>query len=65
MDSQFSEAQTVYLEDLDYYRQNGWSLIGLYHSLITQGKSSEVSRVLNEFKVACKDADIEISSSVL
>lgn len=62
---QFEEAEKVYREDLAYYRQNGWSLKGLYHSLMGQQKIKEADEVMISFKNAWKHADIEIESSVL
>ncbi|MCA0932595.1 hypothetical protein LCM02_09035 [Lutimonas saemankumensis] len=62
---QYEEAEKVYLEDLDYYRQNGWSLMGLHKSLKAQQKIQEAEEVMISFKKAWKHADIEIESSVL
>lgn len=64
-DGNFAEAEKIYREDLDYYRQNGWSLIGLHESLIGQQKLQEAAEVKKEFDTAWQYADIEISSSVL
>ena len=61
----YAEAEKTYLEDLEYYRENGWSLIGLYHSLKGQKKEREAEAVLSRFREAWKNADMEISSSVL
>lgn len=61
----FQDAEKIYLEDLSYYRSNGWSLMGLYQSLIGQGKKDEANKIKNKFEIAWSDADIEISSSVL
>jgi tetratricopeptide (TPR) repeat protein len=60
----YEEAEHVYLEDLTYYRQNGWSLIGLYQSLLNQGKTEEAKIVKAQFTIAWENADIEISNSV-
>ena len=60
----YEEAELVYREDLTYYRQNGWSLIGLYESLLNQGKSAEAKKVMDQFTVAWENADIEITNSV-
>ena len=60
----YEEAERVYLEDLTYYRQNGWSLIGLHHSLLNQGKTEEAKKVKAQFTIAWENADIEISNSV-
>ncbi len=64
-DGQFTEAEKIYREDLDYYRQNGWSLIGLHESLIGQNKLDEAAQVKREFDLAWQYADIQIVSSVL
>lgn len=61
---QYKKAEKIYKEDLDDLRQNGWSLMGLYQSLLAQGKSEEAEKIKQEYKIAWKDADIEISSSV-
>ena len=64
-DGQYSEAEKVFREDLEIIRQNGWSLMGLYHSLQNQGRSDEAAKVKSEFDKAWKNADIEINTSVL
>jgi len=64
-DGKFIEAERIYIEDLDYYRQNGWSLMGLHHSLIGQHKLEEAAKVKKDFEVAWQYSDIEINSSVL
>ncbi|NER13388.1 hypothetical protein GWK08_08065 [Leptobacterium flavescens] len=61
----FKEAEKVYKEDLAVIRQNGWSLMGLYHSLMGQGKTEEAKKIKAEFKEAWKHADMEINGSVL
>ena len=61
----FDAAEKIYKEDLDILRQNGWSLKGLYKSLIAQGKNKEAEIIKKEFNSAWKDADIEIDNSVL
>lgn len=61
---EFSKAEKIYLEDLSYYRENGWSLKGLELSLAGQGKVSEAKEVSKRFEKAWKDADIELTSSV-
>ncbi len=61
----YEDAETIYYEDLDYYRQNGWSLIGLYQSLLGQGKTEEAEKIKQDFDKAWSKADIEITSSVL
>lgn len=61
----YEEAALIYNEDLAVLRQNGWSLIGLYHSLKAQGKEEEASKIKREFEKAWEHADIQIDSSVL
>jgi len=61
----YGEAEKVYKEDLEELRQNGWSLMGLYQSLMAQNKEDEARVIKEEFDRAWKDADIEISTSVL
>ncbi|MDT7829327.1 hypothetical protein RQM65_11675 [Pricia sp. S334] len=61
----YGEAEKVYREDLEELRQNGWSLMGLYQSLMAQNKKEEAEEIKEEFGKAWKDADIEISTSVL
>ncbi|QBA63742.1 hypothetical protein [Muriicola soli] len=62
---EYEEAEKIYREDLKVLRQNGWSLMGLYKSLKGQGKLQEAIQVQEEFNAVWKDADIEISNSVL
>ncbi|MEN8790257.1 MAG: tetratricopeptide repeat protein [Flavobacteriaceae bacterium] len=64
-DGQYNAAEKVYREDLEFIRQNGWSLMGLYHSLQNQGRTEEAIKVRAEFDKAWEHADIEISTSVL
>ncbi|TYA55977.1 tetratricopeptide repeat protein [Formosa maritima] len=61
----YSEAEKIYQEDLDDLRQNGWSLMGLYESLMAQEKLDEAAAIMQEFNTAWQDADIEIKTSVL
>ncbi|MGB5237746.1 MAG: hypothetical protein WBN59_08950, partial [Flavobacteriaceae bacterium] len=64
-DGQYSAAEKVFRKDLEKIRQNGWSLMGLYQSLQSQGRSDEAIKVKSEFDKAWKHADIEINTSVL
>ncbi|RYY30473.1 MAG: hypothetical protein EOO04_04680 [Chitinophagaceae bacterium] len=59
----FPEAQKVYEEDLTKYPENGWALMGLYQSLVGQGKTSDAGAAKTRFDKAWTDADIEINSS--
>jgi tetratricopeptide (TPR) repeat protein len=59
----FEEAEKVYKEDLKMYRENGWSLMGLYQSLMGQAKENEAKEVKKRFDKAWAHADISINSS--
>lgn len=59
----FAEAEKIYQEDLFIYRENGWSLIGLYNSLQGQQKNEEAAAVKKRFDKAWAFADIRITSS--
>jgi tetratricopeptide (TPR) repeat protein len=61
----YEEAEAIYREDLDYYRQNGWSLMGLYHSLLGQHKIEAAKEIKLQFDKAWEKSDISISSSIL
>ena len=61
----FEEAEKIYKEDLKVLRQNGWSLMGLYNSLVAQGKLKEAKAIIREFDKAWEHADIKITNSVL
>lgn len=59
----YKEAEFVYLENLGELPENGWGLLGLYQSLIKQGRNDEAAKVEKRFKAAWKYADIELKSS--
>ncbi|WP_418603447.1 tetratricopeptide repeat protein [Hwangdonia sp.] len=61
----YEAAEKIYKEDLAVLRQNGWSLIGLYNAYVAQGKLSQAKTIKKEFNKAWKDADINISNSIL
>ena len=63
--NKFEKAEEVFKEDLIKLRQNGWSLMGLYHSLKAQGKTVEAENIKKEFDKAWEHADISIDTSVL
>lgn len=58
-----ADAEDVYREELQRNPENGWSLFGLAQSLKTQGKESADAE--RRFKLAWKNADIELESSRL
>ncbi|MET6996410.1 hypothetical protein [Chitinophaga defluvii] len=60
-----SEAESIYREDLQTWRNNGWALIGLYNSLMPQNKHSEAQKVKSAFDKAWQFADVDIASSSL
>ena len=55
-----SEAERKFREDLEIYRDNGWSLFGLYQSLEAQGKKNEAREVKIKFEKAFAKADITL-----
>lgn len=59
----YAEAEKVYKQDLQTWRRNGWALIGLYHSLALQNKSSEAQKIKTAFEASWKYADLRIRSS--
>ena len=59
----FKEAENVYRRDLDWHKNNGWSLFGLHQSLLLQGKADEAEAVYKEFLLAWQQADIELFDS--
>jgi len=63
--AKYEAAEIIYLEDLAYYRQNGWSLLGLYQSLLGQGKITEAQEIKLQFEKSWRKADIQIDTSIL
>ena len=61
----FEEAEKVYRRDLDWNKNNGWSLFGLQQSLQLQGKTEEAETVYKEFLLAWQQADIELYDSFM
>ena len=59
------EAEAVYREDLKQYKDNLWSLLGLYQALKQQGKTEEAEVVQASFQKASARADINIQASCL
>ena len=58
-----AEAETVYWEDLQKNRDNGWALYGLLQSLQAQEKEHEAALVEARFEKAWADADVELYAS--
>lgn len=59
----YSEAEKVYRQDLQTWRNNGWALIGLYNALSLQKKNSEAATVKSLFDKSWLYADVKIGSS--
>ena len=59
----FKEAENVYRQDLDWHKNNGWSLFGLHQSLLLQGKTDEAETIYKEFLLAWQQADIKLYDS--
>jgi tetratricopeptide (TPR) repeat protein len=52
-----AEAEAVYRKDLVFNHDNGWSLLGLYQSLISQGKTKEAEEYRGRYRHAFADAE--------
>lgn len=59
------EAEAVYLKDLEWNQQNGWSTFGLFQALRAQGKAEEAELVERRFKSYWRNADTELKRSRL
>lgn len=59
----YAEAESVYREDLQTWKKNGWALIGLHQSLLAQNKHANAQTCRSEFEEAWKYADRKIVSS--
>ncbi|MBX2816887.1 MAG: hypothetical protein KTR24_12855 [Saprospiraceae bacterium] len=60
---QAAEAEAVYRADLDRLPGNGWSLFGLYQSLVDQGKVEEAKETKVQFEKAWEHADVALTAS--
>ncbi|MEM7103647.1 MAG: hypothetical protein AAF502_10980 [Bacteroidota bacterium] len=54
------EAEAVYAKDLFYLPENGYALLGMYHSLKNQGKDKAAADYLERFEKAWQWADFEL-----
>ena len=59
------EAEAIYRQDLKQYKDNLWSLLGLYQALKKQGKLEEAELVQASFQKASVRADVKIQASCL
>ncbi|CAB1082345.1 hypothetical protein D1AOALGA4SA_9970 [Olavius algarvensis Delta 1 endosymbiont] len=57
------EAEVVYWQDLRRYRDNGYSLFGLWQSLKAQGRRTEARQTEAKFRQIWAKADFSLSSS--
>src|SRR5688572_17338598 len=57
------EAEAAYRQDLKRFRDNGWSLFGLWQSLQADGRSEEARDVRARFEKAWARADVTLTSS--
>lgn len=62
--SQWKEAENVFLKDLKYNNENGWALYGLYQSFVAQKKTTEAAKAMKRYKKAFAKADSKIGSAV-
>jgi predicted Zn-dependent protease len=58
-----ADADAVYRADLDRFRENGWSLIGLAQALEAQGRTAEAAAVRARFDAAWSSSDIALTAS--
>jgi tetratricopeptide (TPR) repeat protein len=58
-----AEAEAVYRQDLERFRENGWALFGLAQALHAQGKHAEATAVDERFKQAWAGADVTLTAS--
>jgi len=61
----FKEAERVYREDLEKWRNNGWSLYGLASTLKHQGKSDEAETVMEQYRKVWSNADAPTVTSCM
>jgi tetratricopeptide (TPR) repeat protein len=58
-----AEAEVIYWQDLRRYRDNGYSLYGLWQSFKSRGLKEDAARIKAQFQLAWADADVVLSSS--
>lgn len=59
------EAEAVYLKDLEWNQQNGWSTFGLYQAVEAQGRAQEAVILKRQFESLWRNADVELERSRL
>lgn len=58
-----ADAEIEYREDLERFRENGWSLFGLWQSLVAQRRLDEARQVRARYDTAWARADVSLTSS--
>jgi hypothetical protein len=58
-----AEAEAIYRQDLARFRENGWSLFGLWQSLVAQQRTEEARIVRTRFDKAWSRADVTLTAS--
>ena len=59
------EAEKVYLRDLRWNQNNGWSLYGLHQALLAQGKNADAEQVKAQYETAWRYAEMDLTRSRL
>jgi tetratricopeptide (TPR) repeat protein len=60
-----ADAEVVYMKDLQWNQQNGWTTFGLYQALQAQGKTQQAIIVERQFQSFWRNADTELERSHL
>lgn len=60
-----AEAEQVYMKDLQWNQQNGWTTFGLFQALQAQGKTHEAAIVERQFQSFWRNADVDLERSRL
>lgn len=60
-----AEAEKAYRQELESFPGNGWSLFGLYQSLLMQNKSRAARQAYKDFESAWREADVILTRSAL
>jgi len=56
----YAEAEKIYLEDLQTFKENGWALKDLYHALVKQNKNAATEKVKIRLDKAWEYADAQL-----
>jgi tetratricopeptide (TPR) repeat protein len=59
----YQDAEKIYIDDLKWYPNNGWSLHGLAECQELRGAKDEAAKTREQFKKAWADATVEIKGS--